>query len=112
MKKLNSFVDGVSNATYKFVVKVLNPKNENECFIFTTCSYVKNAYTLAAICKENTKYPVVISTDASNVYTNTQFIGLSINQLIGYLRRVSFYEVKKINKVKVIQYTEEIEEEI
>lgn len=112
MKKLNAFVEGKSNKAYKFTVKVLNPKDENEYFMFTMFSYVKEASTLAAICKENTKYPVVIIEGIAEGYLPTTFIDLSINQLIGYLRRVSFYEVKKVHKAKVVRWIEEIAEEI
>jgi hypothetical protein len=112
MKKLNIFVEGESNKAYNFTVKVLNPKDEKEFFMFTMFSYVRESATLAAICKENTKYPIVISEGIAEGFIPAAFIGLSINQLIGYLRRVSFYEVKKIHKTKVIKWTEEIVEEL
>lgn len=112
MKRLNSFKAGESDATYKFTVKVLNPKDENEYFTFIMYSYVREASTVAAICKENTKYPIIVSEGVASGYICPAFTDLSINQLIGYLRRVSFYEVKKVHKAKVIRWIEEIEEEI
>lgn len=95
MKKLKPFEEGVSNKTFSFIVTVYNPEEITEFFRFRVLSYVENKATLAAIVADVVKYPVKVEPDNFEEKV-IAFNGISLNQLIGYLRRIVFYKIEQV----------------
>lgn len=96
MKKLKPFEEGVSNKTFSFIVTVYNPEEITEFFRFRVVSYVENKATLAALVADVVKYPVRVEPDDFEEKAIVAFNGISLNQLIGYLRRIVFYKIKQV----------------
>lgn len=95
MKKLKPFEEGVSNKTFSFIVTVYNPEETTEFFRFRVMSYVENKATLAALVADVVKYPVRVEPDDFKEKA-IAFNGISLNQLIGYLRRIVFYKIEQV----------------
>jgi hypothetical protein len=96
MKKLKPFEKGVSNKTFSFIVTVYNPEETTEFFRFRVVSYVENKATLAALVAGVVKYPVRVEPDDFEEKAIVAFNGISLNQLIGYLRRIVFYKIEQV----------------
>ena len=105
------------STSHLFEITLQNPDKtaQDSEFKFTIYSYIKEEYIIAAIVRAYTKYSFTIANspyrspdEASKSDKNVW----SINQTIGYLRRLRFIRRSVVRRYKTISWNEVIEEEL
>lgn len=101
------------STNYYFAVELRNPNQDglvkgHFCVIY---SYIDDIAIVSAIVKSCTKYDFTIKPISDRLSDGAPNVW-SINQAIQYLRRLRFFKKTVVKKTKIIEWNEEIEEEL
>lgn len=101
------------STNYYFVVNLQNPDQTGlvkgyACVVY---SYIDDIAIVSAIVKSCTKYNFTIKPLEGRLVDHAPNVW-SINQAIQYLRRLRFTKKTVVKKTKIIEWNEEIEEEL